>query len=388
MNIHKFFYTFFILSALFVGAHTTQAFTVSTNSVSVIQGQSAYVSLSSSSGVSVSSNAPAIFSASLSGNQVTIVGSSVGSGTLTLCITGDGCQTIAVTVTTNTPVTTTTNSNPLTFSSGTTLTMQAGSSQTVTLSGAGSYRLQNNSTSNVVSASLGGNSLFLMASEDGGDNITVCDGANSCGVLFVTVQGTPAVSNTPPAIISFAVSSSGSGTSFLQSGSSLLISFNTSLPIASGSVRIGNSIMNPAGSGTGPYTVNYGVSGNESTPLPVTISVSDNNGNASSFAFALGQLGAQSTVTTPPTTVTNPTTSTNANPIFLYKFNSSLSFGMTSVDVLALQKRLAAEGLLTATPNGYFGFQTEAAVKAYQKAHGISQLGIVGPSTRAALNGN
>ena len=60
---------------------------------------------------------------------------------------------------------------------------------------------------------------------------------------------------------------------------------------------------------------------------------------------------------------------------------------MSGNEVLELQKRLAAEGLLTATPNGYFGNATEAAVKAYQKAHGLDQKGFVGPGTRAALNG-
>jgi peptidoglycan hydrolase-like protein with peptidoglycan-binding domain len=66
----------------------------------------------------------------------------------------------------------------------------------------------------------------------------------------------------------------------------------------------------------------------------------------------------------------------------------SLSLGSTGNQVSVLQALLAADpsiypqGLIT----GYFGPLTEAAVKRYQKANGIEQVGIVGPQTRGALN--
>jgi peptidoglycan hydrolase-like protein with peptidoglycan-binding domain len=69
-----------------------------------------------------------------------------------------------------------------------------------------------------------------------------------------------------------------------------------------------------------------------------------------------------------------------------YIFTSYLKPGMRSDEVLQLQKVLASLGLLSAEPNGYFGVGTSAAVKAFQKLHGLEQLGIVGPGTRAALN--
>lgn len=53
--------------------------------------------------------------------------------------------------------------------------------------------------------------------------------------------------------------------------------------------------------------------------------------------------------------------------------------------VLALQRFLFDKGLLKATPNGYFGNATLAAVKAYQKSLGLEQVGNVGPATRAAI---
>lgn len=69
-----------------------------------------------------------------------------------------------------------------------------------------------------------------------------------------------------------------------------------------------------------------------------------------------------------------------------YVFSANLNPGAKGAAVLELQKRLKTDGYLTATPNGVYGPATTAAVKKYQKAKGISQLGNVGPATRAALN--
>ncbi len=69
-----------------------------------------------------------------------------------------------------------------------------------------------------------------------------------------------------------------------------------------------------------------------------------------------------------------------------FKFNTPLSLGSTGNDVTELQKRLTREGVYTGPVNGSFGPQTEAAVMAYQAKHGLTQLGSVGPGTRAALN--
>jgi peptidoglycan hydrolase-like protein with peptidoglycan-binding domain len=54
---------------------------------------------------------------------------------------------------------------------------------------------------------------------------------------------------------------------------------------------------------------------------------------------------------------------------------------------LPLQQFLASKGYFTDTLNGYFGQTTFLAVKAYQKANGLGDDGIVGPMTRSVLNG-
>src|SRR6185437_2808164 len=70
-----------------------------------------------------------------------------------------------------------------------------------------------------------------------------------------------------------------------------------------------------------------------------------------------------------------------------YNFTQSLSIGSTGEDVTQLQTVLIAGGFLAiAQPTGYYGPLTAAAVKAYQLAHGLPQVGVVGPQTRAALN--
>jgi murein DD-endopeptidase MepM/ murein hydrolase activator NlpD len=67
-----------------------------------------------------------------------------------------------------------------------------------------------------------------------------------------------------------------------------------------------------------------------------------------------------------------------------------LEIGDEGPDVSALQSRLIAEGYLEiAAPTGYFGPQTQAAVRAYQIANGISpSTGNYGPLTRTHMTGS
>ena len=77
-----------------------------------------------------------------------------------------------------------------------------------------------------------------------------------------------------------------------------------------------------------------------------------------------------------------------------YAFNANLTVGSTGPDVVALQNTLIAAGYSIpaitsgAAAPGYFGSQTQAAVKAYQAARNIPNTGFVGPLTRGALNSN
>lgn len=65
----------------------------------------------------------------------------------------------------------------------------------------------------------------------------------------------------------------------------------------------------------------------------------------------------------------------------------SLCLGMKGDKVEEIQKRLKELGLYTESEiTGYFGTVTEKAVKAFQEAVGIKADGIVGKSTKAAMN--
>lgn len=70
-----------------------------------------------------------------------------------------------------------------------------------------------------------------------------------------------------------------------------------------------------------------------------------------------------------------------------FKFTLTTSIGSIGNEVTELQKRLTLEGLYSGPVTGYFGPLTQTAVKAYQAKHGLDQVGIVGPKTRAELNG-
>ena len=65
----------------------------------------------------------------------------------------------------------------------------------------------------------------------------------------------------------------------------------------------------------------------------------------------------------------------------------SLCLGMSGQSVTDIQQRLMDLGLYNEPePTGYFGPATEEAVKAFQEASGLTSDGIVGKTTRAALN--
>ena len=70
----------------------------------------------------------------------------------------------------------------------------------------------------------------------------------------------------------------------------------------------------------------------------------------------------------------------------VFKFTKPIKLGSKGIEVLELQKKLNSLGFYTGKIDGLFGATTEKAVKALQKAHKLTQIGSVGPSTRALLN--
>jgi hypothetical protein len=65
----------------------------------------------------------------------------------------------------------------------------------------------------------------------------------------------------------------------------------------------------------------------------------------------------------------------------------TLRRGSKGLAVTDLQRRLKSLGIDPGPPNGNFGPQTEAAVRAFQQSRGIAADGIVGPQTWGQLSG-
>lgn len=64
----------------------------------------------------------------------------------------------------------------------------------------------------------------------------------------------------------------------------------------------------------------------------------------------------------------------------------TLQIGSENNDVYVLQNMLSSGGYLYVSSNGYFGPSTKAAVKRFQNDNGITATGIVGLSTKDAIN--
>jgi hypothetical protein len=67
-------------------------------------------------------------------------------------------------------------------------------------------------------------------------------------------------------------------------------------------------------------------------------------------------------------------------------FEVNLGYGMEGDDVKILQSLLAQKGYFSGVVSGYFGWQTEEAVKTFQTANNLPVTGLVGPLTRELLN--
>ena len=68
-------------------------------------------------------------------------------------------------------------------------------------------------------------------------------------------------------------------------------------------------------------------------------------------------------------------------------FADTLKYGSKGAEVTKLQTQLKKLGYFSGNTTGYYGSITEAAVKKFQSAKGISKTGTVGPITTKALSG-
>jgi hypothetical protein len=279
--------------------------------------------------------------------------------------------------------------------------INVGQNLTVTLGGNGSYSISSNSNPNIISTTLIGGSINLYASSFGGSNISVCQSDGQCNTLYVvsvngTAVQTSTVSNPPVVLSSFTVSSNDAYGYFANIGDVLTISFNTNQQVGNVSMVVAGTQVGVSGNGTGPYTSTYTVTGNEGSSIPVVARFVDLDGRANQGTFSIGANSSSNTsssVSTSASSVSSASVDTSSSVSVVsakigdgYVFTTFIGLNSNGTEVTELQKRLTAFGIYSGPINGNFGPQTEAAVKKYQAARGITQAGYVGPSTRSALN--
>jgi peptidoglycan hydrolase-like protein with peptidoglycan-binding domain len=263
------------------------------------------------------------------------------------------------------------------------VTLTIGGRQSVSVYGAGTYFVSANSNPSAVTANMNGVNVDLTGLTVGGANITICQITGGCGNLYAYVaagSGATAASSVQslgtPALASFSVSSNGvSG--FMGAGSVLTFIMNANQSINTPSVKIAGEQLPVSGGGSGPYTAAYKVTGNEGQPMSVVMAFTNTVGTGGQAYVSLGALSSN---------VSTAQTSGNSSAGSTAVFTQYLTTGSSGSEVSALQRRLAEDGLFSGSITGYFGSATKAAVKSYQAKHSLTQLGVVGPSTRALLN--
>ena len=382
----------------------------------------------------ISSNTnPSVVSTSLSGGALTVSGVSAGGATINVCDTSNTCGMLSVTIAAA-------NTSGLSFSQNN-ISVPAGTSQTVTISGGnGTYGISNVSNPTAVSAGMSGTGIIVFAAAAGTAAIKVCDTANTCGMLNVTIAASTvnravvfSVTNPTLAIgQSLNVGLSGAATSFFvlanANANIAQASMANSLTLSLAGMSAGTDSLTVCaigGGGCNPLSVTVTGPANTTTTtatttntavattattvaqIPATIAqpatvvanttllaeiqtiqnaITQVLAQVQSIQTQLGQLEAQVNAGSGSGVGANVSASTNIPPETSYNFTELLTAGSQDAEVTALQNRLTALGFYSGPVTGYYGALTEAAVVKYQTAHSIAATGYVGPSTRTALN--
>ena len=326
---------------------------LSQNNIGLSPGQIVSVVISGgTSPYSVLQNNDGIVQYSLSGSSITITGIKTGSSSATVCSSAGGCIILNVNVTS----TASTVSGVQPVFSQNNISINTNQTSAVYMTGNGGYYVSTNSNSNILSASVSGNSLVISGITVGSANVSVCQTGGQCNTLYVTVSNSTASTvNSVPI-------------TFDKSSVSMKVEEATSLSISGGS-GVGYYISyNSNPNSVGVYVAGSTLILSGKSAGSGTISVCSSANVCASISISVGN-GTQ-----------NTTTSSK------YSFTKPLKYGSTGTEVSELQKRLKEEGVYTGPVTGYYGNLTVAAVKKYQKLKGLDQLGSVGPGTRAALN--
>jgi hypothetical protein len=281
-----------------------------------------------------SNSSPSVVQANLSGNTLTLLGITTGSSTLSVCASSNNCANMNVTVNTNS------NGGALMLSQQS-VNLSVGQTSTVTISGGTMpYNVLANGN-NIVRSTLNSNILTLVGLSNGTTMMNVCSASGNCLTLSIYV-GVYNSASLPTGCVSTTGYSQITGKSCNTAATS---NTNTYVPADCTGTR---------------FSISTGVA----CPMSTIISTP---------------------ITTPVVTVPDDNSNTPAIST-TFQFTKSIKLGSKGEEVTQLQKKLKTLGYFNTTVTGTFGPITEKAVKAFQKAHKLSQVGNVGPKTRVLLN--
>lgn len=247
---------------------------LSQTSLNISTGQSASVTAYNyNSGLYISGNTnPYVATASLSGNQINVYGSTNGTTTINVCASGMQCASLYVTVGYGS------GSGSLSISQ-TNLSINYGQSAYVTVYNySGSVYVSNNSNPSVVSVSVSGNQITLYGQNQGSSTVMVCAANNQCASIYVSVGsssgGSLGLSQTS---LTMNIGQSSSVYATNISGGSVYVSQNTNPGIvsayASGGIvnfsalALGSSTVTICGNNNMCGTVSINVTGGGSTGI-------------------------------------------------------------------------------------------------------------------------
>ena len=374
---------------------TCTSMSLSQTSLNLSKGQSTSITATDNTNISISSNSnSSIVSSNVIGNKIYITALNYGTTNLIVCSNDNVnlCGSISISVLADGA------SSNVTFSQNNIL-LNLSDSQSVIIygTGTGGYYISNNSNPTSVNASINGNVIDLHGLLFGTSTLNICQNNNGgCGLLNVSVtnnQGQSSVSSITPNISSLSFSVSNITDNKIESANNVLtLSFSTNVSINNPSVYVNNTKLLVSGINSGPYTATYNITGNEDASFPIVINFTSLAGNTGSLSFYVGDKMITSTSSTISTSSnsdniisTNNTvtkTITNTKKTFV----TNLKLGSTGSEVRSLQSKLKTLKFYLGVIDGKFGVSTENAVKAFQKAHKLTQSGNVGPKTRVLLN--
>jgi Putative peptidoglycan binding domain len=363
-------------------------------------GQSISITLYGGSGSYYFTSTPSsVVQATINGNSLVLYGANSGSVSISVCSAG-GCSSLPVTVTGSI-------SGSSLYFSPNPASVFPGQTATVSIYGSGGYYLLGNQPVGI-SVVINGATLTVSTGSyftTGSSVVTICQSGGQCANLTITTNGNYSYGN-----YSYGNYGNGNGGPiyFAPQSPAISVGQSTSITLSGGSGTYyvsspSYSTTNVQSSVNGNNLILYGVS-----PGSTTVGVCSTLGGCGSlYVTVSGMASAYSGYYTAPT-VNGPAVDvllTQLQDLQRQKAESSanlaldqgsgpgqfyslLTRGVSGSEVNVLQEQLKAEGLYYGPITGYYGVLTSAAVRSYQRNHGLPVTGSVGQATRAALNGN